>query len=212
MSEDPDSLVRTQVRGRTVTYYLASEDELRAIRGNSILADVFTSLAAILAAGAISTLLTQATAIQLAPESTVLLRLLLYSFSGVAAVVAVLAAVFHWRSFDAARRVRDSGVVRHLGGPTAEPGADEAHEPQVPAEPPSAFEILKAEYWTNKARLDVTAELRELVVDGHLDIKVTNQIACDPDKGTPKILTITYRVDGIEITKEFPERAKVSIP
>jgi hypothetical protein len=76
----------------------------------------------------------------------------------------------------------------------------------------SQLEIIKAEYWMLKARLDVTEELRKRIVGSMLEAVASNEIKGDPDYGTVKKLTIEYRFDGITVTKEFTEGEKIVIP
>lgn len=83
--------------------------------------------------------------------------------------------------------------------------------PPVPARR-SVLEIIKAEYWTPKARLDVTKELRDMVVENRLGFTVSNAIKDDPDEGVLKKLTIHYKVDDNSVAREFSEGDRVSIP
>jgi hypothetical protein len=74
------------------------------------------------------------------------------------------------------------------------------------------FEISKAIYWTSKAELDVTTELRNMVVDNKLETIASNDIKNDPDKGAAKKLTIEYTFNGANLKKEFKEGDKVVLP
>jgi len=74
------------------------------------------------------------------------------------------------------------------------------------------FEIIKAEYWTQKERVDVTEVLRSMIVDNKLELVVSNDIKYDPDPGTKKKLTIEYLFNGVTLKKEYAERDKVLIP
>ncbi len=76
----------------------------------------------------------------------------------------------------------------------------------------SRLEILKAAYWTSKARVDVTKELRKMIVGNKLKAIASNAIKGDPDFGTVKKLTIEYKYDGITVTKEFTENERMVIP
>ncbi|MDQ5985102.1 MAG: hypothetical protein CSYNP_00806 [Syntrophus sp. SKADARSKE-3] len=79
-----------------------------------------------------------------------------------------------------------------------------------PAE--SMLELIKAEYWTEKVRLDVTEEIRALVSDNKIVTIASNDIKEDPDFGTVKKLTIEYKLDGVSETKVFNEGDEVRIP
>jgi hypothetical protein len=76
----------------------------------------------------------------------------------------------------------------------------------------SKLEIIKAEYWTEKEKFDVTEELRKMVSDDKLETVASNDIKGDPDPGTVKKLSIEYKFDDITITKDFTEGDKVLIP
>ena len=210
MTESPQSLVHCEIKGRKVTYFLTTEDDLQNLRSNSLLGDVFSTLAALSAGGVISTLLSRATGIQLAAQTASVLQILLYVF-GVATLAFVLfAGYFHYQSFVAIRRIKRSGAVTQLSSP--EKPSPRVVLEQVPAPADSELEIIKAEYWTDKVRLDVTDALRCMIVNGRLETTASNDIKGDPDYGKVKMLTIQYKVAGIEVTKEFREGSKVSIP
>jgi hypothetical protein len=76
----------------------------------------------------------------------------------------------------------------------------------------SQLEILKAVYWTPKARIDVTEELRKMIVGNRLEAFASNEIKGDPHAGAGKKLTIQYRFGGTTVTKEFTEGEKMMIP
>lgn len=76
----------------------------------------------------------------------------------------------------------------------------------------SILEIIKAEYWTPKARFDITEELKRKIADNKLEIIASNDIKGDPDPGTVKKLSIEYKFNGITLIKEFTEGDNVVIP
>lgn len=76
----------------------------------------------------------------------------------------------------------------------------------------SQFEILKAEYWTDHARMDVTEELRERIRGDHLKTVASNNIKGDPEFGQVKRLTIEYRFVGVTLTNEFREGDIIVLP
>jgi len=76
----------------------------------------------------------------------------------------------------------------------------------------SQLEILRAEYWTDNARMDVTDELRDRIKDDSLKAVASNNIKGDPDFGRVKHLTIEYRFGGIPATNEFREGDVVVLP
>ena len=76
----------------------------------------------------------------------------------------------------------------------------------------SQLEILKAEYWTDNARLDVTGELRDRIRGDSLKAIASNNIKGDPEFGQTKHLTIEYKFAGVTMTNEFSEGDVVAIP
>lgn len=77
---------------------------------------------------------------------------------------------------------------------------------------PLTLKINKAEYWTQKSRLDVTEELKKMIVDNKLETIASNDIKGDPDIGTVKILSIEYKINGKTLKKSFREGEIVVIP
>jgi hypothetical protein len=77
---------------------------------------------------------------------------------------------------------------------------------------PPRLKIIKAQYWTENKREDVTEELREEISDNKLEILVSNEIKLDPDPGVRKNLTIEYAFDDISGVKEYKEGDLVTLP
>ena len=78
--------------------------------------------------------------------------------------------------------------------------------------PPSQLQILKAEYWTEKTRLDVAEELRRRIMGDKLEAIASNELKGDPEFGTVKKLTVEYRFNGVTVTNEFTEGERIAIP
>src|ERR1035441_1766649 len=76
----------------------------------------------------------------------------------------------------------------------------------------SQLQILKAEYWTDNARLDVTGELRDRIRGDSLKAIASNNIKGDPEFGQTKRLTVEYRFGGVTMTNEFREGDTIVIP
>ena len=76
----------------------------------------------------------------------------------------------------------------------------------------SQLEILKAEYWTDNARMDVTGELRDRIRDDSLKAVASNDIKGDPEFGQAKRLTVEYKFGGVAMTNEFREGDVIVIP
>jgi hypothetical protein len=81
----------------------------------------------------------------------------------------------------------------------------------VPTQP-SRLEIVKAEYWTEKARMDVGAELMERIIGDKLEASAGNHIKGDPEFGKVKKLTVEYRFDGVNMTNQFTEGENMVLP
>src|SRR5204862_1013579 len=76
----------------------------------------------------------------------------------------------------------------------------------------SQFELLRANYWTDKTNLDVAAELRERIRGDSLKAIASNNLKGDPDFGQVKHLTVVYRFGGVTMTNEFREGDFVVLP
>jgi hypothetical protein len=76
----------------------------------------------------------------------------------------------------------------------------------------SALQIIKAEYWTDNQRMDVTDELQDRVRGDNLKAVASNNLNGDPEFGQVKHLTIEYSIGGVTLTNEFREGEMVVIP
>lgn len=76
----------------------------------------------------------------------------------------------------------------------------------------SQFELLRADYWTDKTNLDVAAELRERIRGDSLKAIASNNLKGDPEFGQMKHLTVVYRFGGVTMTNEFREGDFVVLP
>ncbi len=74
------------------------------------------------------------------------------------------------------------------------------------------LEIIKAEYRTNKKSIDVTKKLSSRIQNNELHVVISNEIAGDPDSGTPKTLKIKYYYEGQLYEMEIREGEKLDIP
>ena len=80
------------------------------------------------------------------------------------------------------------------------------------ASQPSQLEILKAEYWTDNARMDVTGELKDRIRGDSLKAVASNDIKGDPEFGQTKRLTVEYKFGGVTMTNEFREGDVIALP
>ena len=104
-----------------------------------------------------------------------------------------------------ARAALESSLKTQIAGQPAK-------TPDGSAAKASQLEILKAEYWTANARLDVTGELRGRIHDDSLKAVASNNIKGDPEFGQTKHLTVEYRFAGVTMTNEFREGDVIIIP
>lgn len=212
MTDNSERLIKSEIKGRNVTYYLTTEDDLHNVKNNSFLGDIFSILTSLSVGGIISVILTRATGIQLTQETLNILDILMKVFVGVAVIFAVFTAYFYYQSLMTIKKIKGSGAVKSLiSADQREDRKTERVENEIATKQPR-LEIVKAEYWTQKNRLDVTEELRRKIINSKLETIASNDIKGDPEKGIPKRLTIEYKFDGIAVTKEFKERDKVVIP
>ncbi len=212
MTESLKKLIKDEIKCRKVTYYLSTEEDLQNVKSNSLLGDIFSLLASLTVGGIISVILTRATGIQLAQQTTDVLGVLLYVFIFATVIFACFGVYFHYQSFTTIKKIKGSGTVKSLKSGNQEEIVETAIADEEISYVESKLEILKAEYWTSKAMLDVTEELRKRIVSNKLVAIASNEIKGDPDYGTVKKLTIEYRFKGITVTKEFTENERMVIP
>lgn len=212
MTDSSSKLIKSEIKGRKVTYYLTTEEDLQNVRSNSLRGDIFSLLASLTAGGIISVILTRATGIQLAQQTIDVLGVLLRVFIGATVFFACFGCYFHFQSFTTIKKIKGSGTVKSLKSRNQEEIVETAMADEKKPQGESRLEILKATYWTSKASVDVTAELRKKIVDNKLEEIASNEIKGDPDCGTVKKLTIEYRFDSITVTKEFAEGERIVIP
>jgi hypothetical protein len=212
MTDNSDRLIKSEIKGRNVTYYLTTEDDLHNVKNNSLLGDIFSVLTSLAVGGIISVILTRATGIQLQQETMNVLDILMKVFVVAAVISAVFTAYFYYQSLMSIKKIKGSGAVKSLTSANQREDSKTEKVENKMVTKQSRLDIVKAEYWTEKNRLDVTEELRRMIIDNKLEAIASNNIKGDPDKGTQKRLTIEYEFNGIAVTKEFKERDKVLIP
>jgi len=212
MIDNSDKLIKSEIKGRKVTYYLTTEEDLQNVKSNSFISNIFLVIASFFAGGIISVFLTKATGIQLGQDTINVLDILLYVFIFGTVIFGCFTAFFHIKSFKTISQIKGSGVVKSVTIVNQEETIDVEKAEKGIEQKESRLEILKAEYWTPKKRLDITEELRKMIINNKLETIASNRIKGDPDHGTVKRLSIKYKLDGIKITKEYKEKDKVIIP
>ena len=96
MTDSSGKLIKHEIKTRKVIYYLTTEEDLRNVRSNSLLGDIFGGLASLTIGGIISVVLARATGIQLGRETTDVLGVLLHVFTVVTVVFAAFSSYFHY--------------------------------------------------------------------------------------------------------------------
>jgi hypothetical protein len=209
MTETGD-LIRTEIKGRQVTYFLTTAEDLNNIQSNGIIGDIFAILTSIAIGGLISVLLTKSTDIELRTETLNILDILLYVFITLGLILGLFTVYFYSKTFKTIEIIKDSGVVKSFTNVDGTDGETEKPEETIIKE--SKLEIIKAMYYTNKKGFDITEELRDMVIEDRLETVASNEIKGDPDPGTVKKLNVTYKYNGLTVVKEFTEQDNIIIP
>jgi hypothetical protein len=212
MKNDPDKLIKTEIKGREVTYYLTTEGDLQNVKSNSLLGDIFTLIASLTAGGIIAVLLSKATGITIRREVMDLLDILLYVFVVFTIILGCFAIHFFCKSFKIIQEIKGSGAIKSIESVTQEEATETVKTEKAPTKKAPGLEIIQAVYWTPKVKLEVTEELKSMVVNGRLETTASNEIKGDPEVGVVKKLRIAYAFNGKTITKEFTEGDKIRIP
>jgi|GEM_PF-5213872 len=205
--DDSDKLIKTEIKRRVVTYYLANEDDLESVKSNSLLGDIFAVITSIAIGGIVSVLLTKATGIDLQTQTLNILDILLWVFIAIVLIFGLFTGYFYSKSFGTIKKIKNSGTVESL--------KSDDNQAKVIKEGDSTenqLKIISATYFTNKKSLDVTDEIRKKIIDNKIESVTANNIKYDPDPGTPKKLNIKYNINGVTVTKQFKEDDKVVIP
>ena len=213
MTDTSDKLIKSEIKGRNTTYYLTTAEDLENVKSNSLFGDSFVTLASLSAGGIISVILTRATEIPLIQQTTNVLDILLYVFICATVIFVLFGIFFHRKSFRIIEKIKGSGNVLYINkGSNQEEIVETLIVDKQESSGKLQFDIIKAVYWTSKASLDVTEELRNKIVGNKLNAMASNRIKGDPEPLTRKKLTIEYRFEGNTVTKEFTEGERILIP
>ena len=88
-----DELIKSQIKGREVTYYLTTEDDLNNLKQKGIFADIFTLLFSIAIGGIISIIIAKSVSVNLDKDLINVLKVLNIFFV-VASIIFFLFAIF----------------------------------------------------------------------------------------------------------------------
>ena len=199
-----DELISATIHKRKVTYYLVSEDDINSLKTKSGFADLFIFLASLAWGGHISIHITRASGIELQQQTTSTLIVLLWVFGIGGLIFTALAILFFLSAKSAIDRIKGLGIQTQKIGEQAALSLTTGSDPQ--------FWVVSANYGTQKKSFDVTDKLNALIRDGQLVTVSSNSLAGDPDFGTPKILRVKYKDNGVLKTRDFPENDQVNLP
>lgn len=195
-----DELIKHNIRGRTVNYFLTSETDLNEIKSKSILGDISVVICSVFIGGIVSIVVTKIST-TLANNSLALVNLIFYFFIGISLVTGLLAAYFYKSSFDLIKTIKESGEIKSL------------NSEQTPA---TGLEIISALYWTARNSRNVTDILQKKIKNNRLVSIANNSLDADPnfdpEPGALKKLTVTYKYSGTIFQREYNEHAPLELP
>lgn len=198
MSNEPtgnDGLIRSTIKSRNITFYLASEQDLKAIKSKAIFGDLFVVLASIFIGAYVAYFIAEQ------PNNLILLAGVLFLLMGL---------VLYFLNNRAIKLIMTSGEVQHFAKASlSAKGGLLAKARQ------SSFTVIKAVYGTGTAEheLDITDRVQGRLRDDKLEVDATNELAGgDPHPMVKKTLTIVYSYGGVTLTKEFTEGQAVRLP
>ena len=195
MTED---LIKSQIKGREVIYYLTTEDDLNNLKQKGILADLSTLFFSIAVGGIIQITIAKSISESLTPEVNKILNVLNIVFIIVAIIFLVFAIYFYYSSYKTISKIKGSGELKSFSTPDTKKQ--------------TGFEIIEAKYWTSRIHKDITQKLKRMIKNNRLEVIASNEIDGDPDVGTRKKLTIKYRHNGMDLIKEYTEKEKIELP
>ncbi len=195
-----DELIKHNIRGRTVNYFLTSETDLNGIKSKSILGDISVVICSIFIGGIVSIVVTKVST-PLSDNYLALVNTILYFFIGLSLVTGLLATYFYKSSFDLIKTIKGSGEIKSLNSEQT---------------PTTGLEIISALYWTPKNSRNVTEILQKKTKENRLVTLANNNLDpdpnFDPEVGADKKLTITYKYNGTIFQREYNEYAQVELP
>ena len=193
-----DDLIKSKIKGREVTYYLTTEDDLNSLKQNGILADIFTLLFSIAIGGIISITIAKSVSVKPSFELINVLNILNIVFVVAAVIFLLLGAYFYFSGYRTISKIKGSGELKSFSAQDIKSK--------------NKFEIIEAKYWTPRVQKDITQKLKALIKDNKLEVIASNEIDGDPDVGTRKKLTIKYNYNGMDLVKEYNEKEKIELP
>ncbi|MBI4834197.1 MAG: hypothetical protein HY811_05205 [Planctomycetes bacterium] len=186
-TNNTNELIKTTIKEREVIYYLVTENDLNDIKSKSVLGDIFMLFCSLGLGGFVSVFIA---------KETGALSLLIWLFLIVGVLFLLLTIYFFLQRDTTIKKIATSGEVKSFAKTSS-------------IEP---FEIIRATYGTSDKTLDITDIARGHIKNGKLVMKVDNNLKGDPHINVPKKGIITYKVNGIEMTKAYKEGDTVNLP
>jgi len=196
-----NELVKYKIKGREVTFYLTTDEDLLEIKSKNFFGDIFVFLFSISVGGIVSIQLAMATSI-IVTDAQRILSILSSVFIVSSVITGLLSGYFYWTSFRVISKIKKSGEIKSLNTPSTEEIGD------------SGLQIVSAFYWTPKNYKDITKRIQDNIVENKLSIFVSNALVDndDPEWGVIKKLTITYKLNGVLFQREYKEGDSVDLP
>ena len=184
-----DKLIKTEIRGRKVVYYLTSKNDIEAIKTKNIFADIFLTLFSVITGGIVTISIDK-----IVRDKYNDLLILLYI---IALIFLILYAVFI---------IQNRNTIKEITSASAYTEFDKVVPPE------QALKIISATYYSNSTRWDAAKKLRSMIIDNQLDTHASNDLVGDPEPGKDKWLDLTYIFDGKEYTKTYNQGDSVNLP
>lgn len=201
-----NELVKYKIKGREVTFYLTTDEDLLEIKSKNIFGDIFTLLFSISIGGIVSIELAFISSPNFIYESLKIFDILSAVFYTSTIITGLLAAYFYWISFKVISKIKRSGEIKSINTPSPFVSSDNSSD--------AGLEIKSAFYWTPKEYRNITGKVQGSIINNKLFLVVNNALVDDkdPEIGVIKKLTITYKLNGVLFQREYKEGDIVTLP
>ena len=201
-------LIKTEIKGRDIVFYLTSKNDLDAIKSKNIFADIFLVLFSLAVGGLLSIFLAKELSDNLSSDiirrlNTIAILLAIVSIAFLAFYI-----VFTVQGFKAINGIISSGKVTSINIETDK--TDTAKPSTILSA--GQLKIIEALYYTDKGSFDPTQKLQSLIKDNVLETFANNDLVGDPHPGVPKKLRLKYSFDNVVYIKEYNEGDPIHLP
>lgn len=203
MTDKTNQLITTEIKGRTIVYFLVTKNDIDSLRGDSIFSNIFLCLFSICAGGILSIVIgKQFTSTPLPYQLLENLRIAnLFMWAGLI-VFLLLYSVVAFQVFKNISGITKSGTINYFGESKDEGTTNE-------------LLVTYAMYYTPSHSIDLTHQMNALIKDNRLSVLVSNTMtgeSKDPQYGIRKKLKIRYSYKGRAYEKEYNERDLLELP